>query len=634
MSNFSNSTSGFRIEFSTTGTATIDYTAGTNSSAGIIWTGGAASPNSNEWTQAANWGGCSTPACGKDATIAAFANQPILTTGTYYTRNITIQPGASLTLQAGVTLEVCGNFVNYGTINAHPTSTIKMVGGANQTMIGNLVGANRLGNLTIQKGAASGTVTLMNDIEIGGNFITVNSTSIFNSNQKYVSVAGNFYNNNGNTTYTNTGTTGTLEFNGAGLQTYHQGSSQLDLNNVIVNNTAAIGSGVTLATDMFIKAATGTLTLNVGTITTTGTSTTTGFKVHVLNTAPAAVSTGNTNSFVDGNLRRYLAATGAYNWPVGNVAKKFQRALTNFTAGGNTHNFIDARFDVWPFSPPPTQGGSDCATTFSLEAMDNGYWTLTANLVGASTYNMSLFPTNVTNIYSGWTIMKKPVIGPMPGWILDGTCVASTSAQVNRNGLSGFSVFGIAQAPTPLPIELLYFDGEMVGEDNLLTWATASEQNNDFFTLERSRNGIDFEVLAVVPGAGTSTTTLHYDQFDYDPYAGTTYYRLKQTDFDGQYTYSQTITLNRRMEQAEVSDLFPNPANSTVNFELNTPKSGKVQVELFDNAGRLIASSDYDAHVGSNNFQLDISQLARGVYSTVIRFEHLENTEIKQLIKQ
>jgi hypothetical protein len=188
--------------------------------------------------------------------------------------------------------------------------------------------------------------------------------------------------------------------------------------------------------------------------------------------------------------------------------------------------------------------------------------------------------------------------------------------------------------PNPLPIGLLQFEGKINDEDNLLTWATVSEQNNDHFTLERSRNGYDFEILGNVAGAGTSTSVLFYSLFDYDPFPGTSYYRLKQTDYDGQYFYSQIIALNRGMEEAILSDLFPNPANNSVNFELNTPKSGTVNVEMFDNTGRLIATQTYEAHVGSNNFNIDISQFARGVYSTVIRFEHLESLEIKQLIKQ
>jgi hypothetical protein len=498
-----------------------------------------------------------------------------------------------------------------------------MVGGSDQTMLGSFVGSNRLGNFTITKGAATGMVTIMNDLDIGGTFTTSNTTSIFNSNQKHVSVAGNFLNNNGNSTYTNTGTTGTLEFNGTSLQNYNQGGSQLDLNNVIMNSTGGLGNGANLLTNMHIKSVTGTLTLTLGTIT-TGAN-----RVDVANSAVGSVSVGNTASFVDGNLRRSTLGTGTYNWPVGNVAKGYQRALTTFASNANPH--IDARFDSWP-GGLPIQGGSDCATTFSMDAMNNGYWTLTGD-GSAATYNMSLFPLNVTNAATGWTIMKQATYA-LTGWTLNGVCAASTVAQINRNSMTNFSVFGIAQSPSPLPIELLYFDGEIVGEDNLLTWATVTEQNNDYFTLERSRNGFDFEVMGTIAGAGTSTNTLHYNQFDYDPFAGTSYYRLKQTDFDGQYIYSQTIALNRGMQEAVLSDLFPNPANNSVNFELNTPKSGTVNVEMFDNTGRLIATQTYEAHVGSNNFNIDISQFARGVYSTVIRFEHLVNPEIKQLIKQ
>jgi hypothetical protein len=622
VSNFSNSTSGFRIEYTTTGTAGIDFAAAA-ATGGVIWTGGdALAPTA--WNDNDNWGGCVSPACGRDATIASFSNQPVLLTGTtYFTKDVTIQPGATLTLQANSILEVCGDFTNYGSINADPSSTIIMVGGSDQTMLGSFVGSNRLGNFTITKGAATGMVTIMNDLDIGGTFTTSNTTSIFNSNQKHVSVAGNFLNNNGNSTYTNTGTTGTLEFNGTSLQNYNQGGSQLDLNNVIMNSTGGLGNGANLLTNMHIKSVTGTLTLTLGTIT-TGAN-----RVDVANSAVGSVSVGNTASFVDGNLRRSTLGTGTYNWPVGNVAKGYQRALTTFASNANPH--IDARFDSWP-GGLPIQGGSDCATTFSMDAMNNGYWTLTGD-GSAATYNMSLFPLNVTNAATGWTIMKQATYA-LTGWTLNGVCAASTVAQINRNSMTNFSVFGIAQSPSPLPIELLYFDGEIVGEDNLLTWATVTEQNNDYFTLERSRNGFDFEVMGTIAGAGTSTNTLHYNQFDYDPFAGTSYYRLKQTDFDGQYIYSQTIALNRGMQEAVLSDLFPNPANNSVNFELNTPKSGTVNVEMFDNTGRLIATQTYEAHVGSNNFNIDISQFARGVYSTVIRFEHLVNPEIKQLIKQ
>jgi len=628
VSNFSNSTSGFRIEFLTGGgNAVINYAAATGT-AEVYWSGGDAT-TPTEVNNVNNWGGCNSPTCGIDAFVAAVANEPIVAASTTRAvRDITIQPGATLTLQANSVLQVCGNFTNYGTVVCHPTSTILFMGSGTQNVTGNLVGTSKFGNLTVTK--STGTVVLNNDIEIAGTFTTTNNTSIFNSNGKYVTIGGNFYNANGNSTYSNTFLAGppvlagTLEFNGSGVQNYNQGSTQLDLNNVIMNNTGAIGSGVNLQTNMFIRPTTGTLTFNQGTITTGA------LRVEVNNSTPASVSTGTTTSFVDGNLRRYTAASGTYNWPVGNVTKGFQRAVTAFTS--NTNTYIDSRFDIWSILPP-VQGGTDCGTTFSMDAMNNGYWTLTATPNTASTYNMSLYPTNVTNIYSGWTIMKKPAIGPMPGWILDGTCAASTSTQVNRNGLSGFSVFGVAQSATPLPIELINFMGEMVGEDNLLTWTTVSEHNNDYFTLERSRNGIDFEEIAIVDGAGNSTTHLNYQEFDYNPYQGINYYRLKQTDFDGQYSYSQTIALNRSLDQTILSELFPNPANSSVNFDLTTARKGTISVSMYDNSGRLIAQYEYDAHAGSNSYNINLNELAKGIYTLIMRSDLLDNTEIKQLIK-
>lgn len=614
--NYSNSTSGFTIQFP----SGMITPAASNE---VYWSGGA---NTSDWTNITNWGGCAVPACGVDAFVLNSSTfQPVLTAGTYNVKNLTINPGASLTISNGATLNVCGDFTNNGNLICQPGSTVNFVGAGNDQLVsGSFVGADAFHNFTVTKNNAAFAVVLDNDITVNGNLTTSNNnTSVLNSNQKHIRLGGNFDNHNGNTTFTNTGTTGILEFIGTTAQNYDQGNSQLDLNNVIMNSTGGLGNGANLLTNMHIKSVTGTLTLTLGTITTNAN------RVDVANSAVGSVSVGNTASFVDGNIRRATLNTGTYNWPVGNVAKGYQRALTTFASNANP--YIEARFDSWP-GGLPIQGGSDCATTFSMDAMNNGYWTLAGD-GSAATYNMSLFPLSVTNAATGWTIMKQAAYA-LTGWTLNGVCAASTVTQINRNNMTNFSVFGVAQSPTPLPIELLYFDGEIVGEDNLLTWATVSEQNNDYFTLERSRNGFDFEVLGTVAGAGTSTSTLYYNQFDYDPFAGISYYRLKQTDFDGQYIYSQTIALNREMEQAVVSDLFPNPANNSVNFMLNTPKTGTVNVDMFDNTGRLIATQAYEAHVGSNSFTIDISQFARGVYSTIIRFEHLEKEEIKQLIKQ
>lgn len=87
--------------------------------------------------------------------------------------------------------------------------------------------------------------------------------------------------------------------------------------------------------------------------------------------------------------------------------------------------------------------------------------------------------------------------------------------------------------PTPLPIELLEFTATVDRSIVDINWSTASQANNDYFTIERSQNGYNWEDLEEIDGAGNSTSTLNYNIKDLRPYLGTSYYRLTQTDYDG-----------------------------------------------------------------------------------------------------
>lgn len=98
---------------------------------------------------------------------------------------------------------------------------------------------------------------------------------------------------------------------------------------------------------------------------------------------------------------------------------------------------------------------------------------------------------------------------------------------------------------TPLPIELLYFKGDMKScVENLLTWGTATELNNDRFEIERSNDGITFEKIAIVKGAGNSLQVLKYNYSDTNPGLGINYYRLKQVDYDSQFKYTNLISVD------------------------------------------------------------------------------------------
>ncbi|OFY72431.1 MAG: hypothetical protein A2275_01300 [Bacteroidetes bacterium RIFOXYA12_FULL_35_11] len=122
----------------------------------------------------------------------------------------------------------------------------------------------------------------------------------------------------------------------------------------------------------------------------------------------------------------------------------------------------------------------------------------------------------------------------------------------------------------PLPIQLLSFTAKTFDNVVLSEWTTVAEINNDFFTLERSKNAINFEEVTRVKGAGNSSSPIKYSAFDNNPYKGVSYYRLKQTDYNGQQSYSYIVSVYIDDTQAPISvSMFPNPADAKTGFYLN-----------------------------------------------------------------
>lgn len=115
--------------------------------------------------------------------------------------------------------------------------------------------------------------------------------------------------------------------------------------------------------------------------------------------------------------------------------------------------------------------------------------------------------------------------------------------------------------PLPLPIELLDFKGKYLNNQSVLSWVTASEKNNDYFILERSEDAHEFTQIGKIDGAGNSNTFLNYQYIDAKPINQVAYYRLKQVDFDGQYSYSQVIALRSNQKINAEIKAYPNPSS-------------------------------------------------------------------------
>src|SRR5258706_3416648 len=170
------------------------------------------------------------------------------------------------------------------------------------------------------------------------------------------------------------------------------------------------------------------------------------------------------------------------------------------------------------------------------------------------------------------------------------------------------------QAGNPLPISLLYFNAEPNGNKVDVSWATASEINNDFFTVEKSADATDFTPIAEVDGAGNSLSTFDYFYPDYNPVHGVSYYRLKQTDFDGQFSYSPVVTVIYSGEYSfNIISAFTG-VNSSLNLLFTDDTYEKCSVELYDVPGRIIYKEDITAVRGMNKKEIQIPELNQGIY--------------------
>ena len=180
-----------------------------------------------------------------------------------------------------------------------------------------------------------------------------------------------------------------------------------------------------------------------------------------------------------------------------------------------------------------------------------------------------------------------------------------------------FTVGSINLSQTPLPIELVDFSAQVCGHEVCLDWTTATETNNDYFTIEKTIDGVNFEMVTKRNGAGNSTTLINYSSLDNHPYSGISYYRLKQTDFNGAYTYSKLQEVNFFTGIDFSLNLYPNPAtNDNINLSFNAEKGKEILVVVYDAAGQESYSKVLvTQQSGENVFAMDpTGKLASGIY--------------------
>jgi hypothetical protein len=208
---------------------------------------------------------------------------------------------------------------------------------------------------------------------------------------------------------------------------------------------------------------------------------------------------------------------------------------------------------------------------------------------------------------------------------VDGNVNLTAGAGSNICGGGVITVGGtVTGSPDPcftgaLPIELVEFNAVLHQTRVDVTWVTASEINNNYFTVERSGEGNAWENIALVEGAGTSNQYISYANCDYTPLSGTSYYRLKQTDYDGNSSYSQIAVVNNNSVSDAAVTLFPNPADgNNVNLRFTGFGNEEVMLVVRDMQGREYYSRNYSVKNNSETVVIPFeNRLAAGMYLVV-----------------
>ncbi|MES2733982.1 MAG: hypothetical protein V4714_19700 [Bacteroidota bacterium] len=552
---------------------------------------------SADWLNKDNWGNaCSLPTCSDNVSISLLGVGKVYPTisgngGT--AKSITIDNGATLTIQAGYNLDLCGDLINNGTFTSDASASITLLNNNTpQLMSGNLTGTNKLGNVVINKTNASDIVRLSNTVEMAGNLTITQGNLDANGNQ--IKIGGNFSNAG-----IFTPNSGTVEFNGTANQQFTQTGTGQFYNLTINNGTAA-----------------NTLTLNPSTTTVThqlvfanGRVVTGSNEISVTNAATSALSGYSANSYVNGYIRRAVSGANAYDFPVGD-ASRYELIAVNITSA------LAGTSDIKGYFNGTTPGGTVPSVSDGVYMYNRtctaGYWTLTPDSQpSAGSFDLQITPVGVSCTGESQTLGKRSNSGG--SWSTAGSTAVSST---RRNGYTSFSeVVQLGGDFSSLPVHVSSFSGEYTDGYVFLSWATVSEKENAYFLVERSRDGLHFESIGRMYGHGTTSLSHKYRFADNQPLPGVNYYQLRQVDTQGKFEDSKIIGVQIPFK-GQVN-WYPNAVSlgQAIHFQIEAKEAAAYQVRVTDLMGKLLLQGEFTVEPGEHELSLLGSErLTTGVY--------------------
>lgn len=165
-----------------------------------------------------------------------------------------------------------------------------------------------------------------------------------------------------------------------------------------------------------------------------------------------------------------------------------------------------------------------------------------------------------------------------------------------------------------LPMGLIDFKATRLDNTIGLNWSTSSESNNDFFTVERSQDSKIWETRDLIDGAGNSETVMNYSFTELNYYNKTTYYRLKQIDFNGNYSYSEAVSVPPYEKFIDDINIYPNPSSDIIIIETAFADKEELKLVVMDYMGKEVTGKT----INSDDYLVDISNLPKGIYTVLV----------------
>jgi Secretion system C-terminal sorting domain len=199
-----------------------------------------------------------------------------------------------------------------------------------------------------------------------------------------------------------------------------------------------------------------------------------------------------------------------------------------------------------------------------------------------------------------------------------------TTAVGGANSITRYFIDDVSvTGQVPLPIKLLNFTGKCNPNNTIiLKWTTASEINNDYFTIEKSSDAINWGVIGIISGAGNSNTLLNYQFIDDNPQSETNYYRLKQSDFNGDFKYFKIVSVENCNNQSDNITVYPNPVTNTLQLTIASVNDANARIKIYDLLGNIIQQEVLTPlNEGNNKININVERLPKAMYVLVLEKE-------------